>query len=272
MTQELNRLNHYPDFANNNGINIAIDFIQHDNLPPGFDARQTARMHVKFGAGSGFVVRHGRLYYNPNANINLEVVRPAQRNARIQEIYDDPTRGLGLGLGAFYKQIAQSYLNIPKPVTDEFLKQQSNYQIQRVPRRIVNRPVTSKVSNERWAIDLIDMQAYNPVVNAQRKYIFTCVDNFSGKVWARGITNRHNDVLDSSIPNALASICEESHTFPSLIQGDSEFAVGGIALWCRNHHIKVIKTLSYTPQSNGRVERMNQEIRKKNQSRLYPQQ
>jgi transposase InsO family protein len=148
-------------------------------------------------------------------------------------------------------------------VTDAFLRRQSNYQVQRAPRRIVNKSITSKVANERWAIDLIDMTRYSPVVNAQRKYRFTCVDNFSGRVWARGITNRNNTAAGDSIPAALASICNEANTHPRTIQGDSEFAVGGIAAWCRAHNIKVIKTLTYTPQSNGKVERMNQEIRKR---------
>ena len=262
-TQELNRLNHYPEFTTNAGIQNIIHFINNNQLPAGLNARQSARFQQKFGAGSGFVVIHGRLHYNPNAQINLEVVSPNQRQQKIQQIYDDPQRGLGVGLGAFYKQIALSYLNIPKPVTDAFLRRQSNYQVQRAPRRIVNKPVTSKVANERWAIDLIDMTRYSPVVNAQRKYIFTCVDNFSGRVWARGITNRNNTAAGDSIPAALASICNEANTHPRSIQGDSEFAVGGIAAWCRAHNIKVIKTLTYTPQSNGKIERMNQEIRKK---------
>ena len=62
-TQELNRLNHYPEFTTNAGINAVIEFINDGALPAGLNARQSARYQQKFGAGSGFEVANGRLYY-----------------------------------------------------------------------------------------------------------------------------------------------------------------------------------------------------------------
>ena len=83
-------------------------------------ARQRTGYNKKFGDESGLQVRDNKLYYNPNENINLEVIKSINRVEKIQEIYDDIQRGLGVGLGSFYHQITLSYLNIPKQITDSF--------------------------------------------------------------------------------------------------------------------------------------------------------
>jgi hypothetical protein len=268
-SRELKRLNHYPEFKTNNGIDSIINFIQNGINPANLNARQIARFNTKFGAGSGFVVNvvngNHTLFYNPNANINLEVVRPTQRDNVIQSIYDDIQRGLGTGLGQFYHQIAMSYLNIPKTLTDDFLRKQGDYIVAKIPYKLVNKPITSKVPNERWGVDLINMNAYNiPGVNGNKQFILTVVDYFSGKVFARALNNNQNSVARPSISNAINDICvNEAHTFPHIIQADSEFSVGAFLQWCNLNNIQLIKTTSYTPVSNGKVERMNREIRKK---------
>jgi hypothetical protein len=44
-------------------------------MPPGLNEQQSHRLQEKFGAESGFAVHDRDLYYNPNNNINLDVVR-----------------------------------------------------------------------------------------------------------------------------------------------------------------------------------------------------
>jgi len=207
-TQQLKKFNHYLDFKTENGIDNIINFINDGILPDGLTARQRTGYNKKFGDESGFQVRDNKLYYNPNENINLEVIKPINRVEKIQEIYDDIRRGLGVGLGSFYHQITLSYLNIPKQMTDSFLKKQGDYIVGRVPHKLVNKPITSKVCNERWGIDLIDMEAYyNPTVNGQNKYILTAVDYFSGRVFARPLLNRNNNNAHPTLSNALNDIC-----------------------------------------------------------------
>ena len=265
-TENLMRFNHY-DFTNV-GIDNAINFINWGVVPPGLDARQDAAFQTKFGPHTGFISRvvhgHAELFYNPNPNFNLEVVRPNNTQARIQAVYDNPREGLGLGLGSFYKAVCLRYLNIKKAQTDLFLSSQGNYQVNRETRRVVNRPIVASVPNERWAVDLIDMRAYNiPGVNQSRQYIFTCIDFFSGKVWAVPISNRNNNALHPTLSTALDHIITTSHTTPGIIQCDSEFAQGEFAAYCAHNLIVLIRTTSYTPWSNGKVERVNREIRRK---------
>jgi len=108
-TTQLKTFNHYIEFRTNQGINEVINFIQQGVIPPGLNARQTNRFNQKFGPNSGFVVIQNRLHYNPNPQINLEVVRPQMRLNRIQSVYNDISRGIGKGLNSFYHEVCSTY-------------------------------------------------------------------------------------------------------------------------------------------------------------------
>ena len=269
-TENLIRFNHY-DFSNV-GIDNAINFINWGVVPPGLDARQDAAFQTKFGPHTGFISRvvhgHAELFYNPNPNFNLEVVRPNNTQARIQLIYNDPRQGQGMGLSAFYKAVCLHYLNIKKAQTDLFLSSQGDYQVTRETHRQVNKPIMSSVPNERAGVDLIIMTPYNvPGVNGNGNQvaIFTYIDFFSGKVCARPLSSRNNSAALPALSNALDHIIHNDlgGTYPAIIQADSEFNQGDFAAYCALHLIVLIQTTSYTPWSNGKIERENRELRRK---------
>jgi hypothetical protein len=95
-SQEKIKLNHYPEFKTDKGINDIIKYIKDKILPSGLNKRQKARYLEKYD-DKDFKVLNGKLFYNPSDKLNLEVVKPVDREKRIKEIYDDPKRGLGLG-------------------------------------------------------------------------------------------------------------------------------------------------------------------------------
>ena len=264
-TQEIKKINAYR--MTNADINDVIAFINSGYVlfPVGLNARQRARLNQKFGAGTGFIVAGGELTYNPNPNINLPVARPAQIPNILQNIYDLDNEGLGKGLETFYKSVSSQYLNIQKTLTDDFLRRQGDYMVAKVPQKqTTNAPIVTSVPNERWGIDLIDMSQYVSVPNQQKRYIMTVVDYFSGKCWARALANRNNNGAQPTLSNAINHICvNEAHTFPHIIQVDNEFAMGSFRTWCQNNNVRLIATSPYTPNSNGKVERMNREIRRK---------
>ncbi len=53
----------------------------------------------------------------------------------------------------------------------------------------------------------------------------------------------------------MIKICDESNTKPKIIQADngSEFK-GDFSEWTKDNKIDLIKTLSYSPTSNGLIE------------------
>ncbi|NDB81572.1 MAG: transposase [Alphaproteobacteria bacterium] len=295
-TRQLKKLNHYKDFQTDQGINNIMHFVENQQYPAGLNTRQKLAYSRKYGQNSGFVFERRNqsevLYYRPqlpnrepNEAINLEVVKPSQRTQKMQEIYDDIRKGLGTGLTAFYHQVAMKYLNIRKQDSNAFLKKQGDYLVGVIPKKKVSKPIIASAPNQRWGVDLIDMNAYLPAkprnnrprpanANNNMQYIFTCVDYFSGKVFAKAIPNRANgrdhpdpnnqieneDTLSDALDHIINN---ESHTTPRIIQADSEFCQGSFKQRCAQRNITLIKTTSYTPTSNGKVERANREIRKK---------
>jgi hypothetical protein len=123
------------------------------------------------------------LYYRPQTNedgdyrINLEVVKPNERKSKIKEIYNDITKGLSKGLNAFYSAISKQYLGIYRKETSEFLKNQGDYQITRPIRKVINKPILSKIPNERWGIDEIKLVKYKDD-NSQFQFILNLVEKY----------------------------------------------------------------------------------------------
>jgi hypothetical protein len=115
-------------------------------------------------------------------------------------------------------------------------------------------------------MDLMDLNFWkfagnNPIHNAQNRFVFVCVDYFSKKVWARPLREK----TAISVLNVFKNICQTSHTFPHLLQSDNglEFNNNLMKDFCQEQAINHIFVKSYTPTSNGLVERMNQEIIKR---------
>ncbi len=270
-SNNLKTLNNYPEFNSTAGINAIQQFILSPANARIYPAsvntnRKKQRYRDKFDGRSGFVVQNARLYYRkPNAGINLEVVYPNEREQKIRGIYNDITKGLGTGLAQFYGQVAMHFLNIKKTDTDAFLRKQGDYVVGRLTKKQINAPIIAKKSNERWGIDLIDMTAYTENNENAPKWILTCVDYYSSKVFARHMPNK----TLATIVIKMQDICQSNNTFPRMLQADGEFHAGNpnqanvLKQWCERNSIEFIKTLSYTPTSNGKIERMNREIRKK---------
>jgi hypothetical protein len=159
-------------------------------------------------------------------------------------------------------------LNIKKADTDAFQKRQGDYNVTREPHRHVNKPILASVPNERAGVDLIIMTPYNvPGINGNGNQIaiFTYIDYFSGKVGCAPLSSRNNSAAQPALSNALDHIIHHDFagTYPAVIQADSEFNQGDFAAYCALHLIVLIQTTSYTPWSNGKIERENREIRRK---------
>jgi hypothetical protein len=264
MSRALKKLNHYPEFKTEEGIQSVIQFIESGTYPP-LNRRQGNAFHTRYS--KDFIVKPKNrklvLYYRPNPDIFIEVVNPNEKESKIKEIYDNIKLGLGTGLLAFYHQVAMHYLPITKAETTAFLKKQGDFLVNRQPHDVINHPILATVPNERWGMDITYFQRYPKNINGGYIYLFVCIDYFSGKVWARGLKTRTNDSQEHEIVDAFSSICEEANTYPHIVQSDHEFTKGALAVYCKSHDIRQYKTTSYSPVSNGKVERMNRTIRGK---------
>jgi hypothetical protein len=206
-----------------------------------------------------FKIEGDKLVYIP---LNLIVVGDDERNDVLLKIYKDITQGVGQGISTFYNRIREKYLNIRRKDVSEFLKSQKIYQITRPQNHKINKPILSTSPNERWGIDCISMTSYansNGGIDRGMKFILTVVDYFSRKVWLRPLKTQ----TAFNVRNALINIVAETKTYPKIIQADngSEFAKE-TSMWMEENNITYIKTLSYSPESNGLVEGKNKIVRK----------
>ena len=273
MARDLKRINAYPEFRTTAGIDGVRTAVL-AGMPPAGTPNQQARFTAKFLNPSWAVnnapapAGHGanRLRYRPDAGINLLVAYPDEKQALMALVYNDNRRGLGVGLQAFYSQVAMSYLNIKKTETDAFLRGQGDYQLAKIPHKQVISPIVAKAPNERWGMDLIDM-SFGPLANRTHRYILTVIDYFSGYVWARRLTNKTPVSVRANLSNIITSTFPigSSNTYPHILQTDSgaEFRNAILNAYATQNQIRHIFTTSYSPESNGKVERANREIRKK---------
>jgi hypothetical protein len=190
------------------------------------------------------------------------VIPDGERNGVLLKIYKDLKQGVGQGIDIFYNRVRDKYLNVKRKDVSDFLKSQKVYQITRPQQHIENKPVLATSPNERYGIDCINMVSYassNGGVDRGIKFISTVVDYFSREVWLRPLQTQ----TAVNVRNALVNIVQETTTYPKIIQADnsSEFKAE-TSKWMSDNNIVYIKTLSYSPESNGLVEGKNKIVRK----------
>jgi IS30 family transposase len=224
-------------------------------MPPRLDTNKKIRHFLtKF---QGFIVENNKLYYQDTEH-KLEVLKRADIDNKLRELYNNQDFSVGSGQTSLYFKVRDMYLNIKRNDVAEFLKKQPSYQMSRNTRHHINRPIRASQANERFVIDLIDVG--EDYVDNGYRYILTCVDYFTRYVWCEALRTK----TAIAVRDAMQTIVHRAgDTYPSIIQSDNggEFQ-GELLDWMREHNITHIKTLSYTPQSNGLVENANGQIRK----------
>jgi len=277
MIRNLSSINAYPEFRTGAGVDMVRQAVLTNTVPAHLTNQQANRFTQKFLNNEWAVTLlhhtqrgnanhpNTRLKYVPpstNPVINLLVSYPDERQVFMNRIFSDKRRGFGTGLQSFYHQISLTHLNIQKRYTDEYLEGKGDYQVQKQPSRKINRPIKASRSNERWGIDMTHM-----IVGNAHRYIFTCVDYFSGYLWTRKTTRVTKQVIADTLEDIITSNMPQGAggNAPGIIQSDNggEFVNDIMNDLMENYNITHIKTTSYHPKSNGKVERKNREIRKK---------
>lgn len=250
MFRSLNALK----FTDENIENIK-NYILTRQLPVKLNAFEKQRFITNF---KDFVVEDGKLIYQPK---HLEVIKESDIDETLKQLYNNPVYGLGTGIKTFYNSVTGKYLNIPRKKVREFLETKTTYQLTKPEPLPSNKPVFATYSNQRWATDLVDVKLYAGY-NNNYKFILTAIDFFSKKAFAVGI-------FDNTAPNVIKGfetiISDQAEgTTPNYLQADNgpEFTSKLFNEWCQRKNIKLIHTLSYTPQSNGLIENFNGQLRK----------
>jgi putative transposase len=146
---------------------------------------------------------------------------------------------------------------ITKRQVQNFLNSQEVHQIYyKTPIRKTTKPNTVKKNNTMISIDLMDLSNYE--TKKGNKWIFTAIDNHNRRGFAQEMKNKDiNNILV-----VLKSLVKYYNPLKILrCDNGSEFTNKKFVDLMKLMKIKIIYSKSYTPQSNGLVERFNESLK-----------
>lgn len=150
--------------------------------------------------------------------------------------------------------LAKQY-GIKKKTVADFLKQQPDYQVMQAKKKEKKTNTMVRYKPGYIQIDLIDV---TPLESDEAKYLLTCVDIFTRKLWAFPLENKSSD----DVAKQLSKLVKE-YKFLTTIQSDNgkEFQ-GRVAALLDRNNIKHILSTPGNPTTNAYVERANGTIKR----------
>jgi Integrase core domain len=150
--------------------------------------------------------------------------------------------------------LAKQY-GIKKKTVADFLKQQPDYQVMQAKKKEKKTNTMVRYKPGYIQIDLIDV---TPLESDEAKYLLTCVDIFTRKLWAFPLQNKSSD----DVAKQLSKLVKE-YKFLTTIQSDNgkEFQ-GRVAALLDRNNIKHILSAPGNPTTNAYVERANGTIKR----------
>jgi IS30 family transposase len=248
------KLNNY-DFTPKAMIKV-ISYLQDGKIP--INLKTDSQINKFKNRWDEFKIEDDKVIYK---KLNLEVVPPLEKEKKLEELYNDMKIGTGMGIKSFYNKVIQFYLNIKRKDVKEFLIKQYPYQLTKVPKKTINKPIISKFPNERWSCDLIDLSYYEGH-NKKRKYILTVIDYFSKYVFAVGIVNKEPKTIIKAFEEINKN--QSKNIYPIILQSDNgtEFKNEEFKTFCDNHNIRIVFNQTHSPTGNALVENFNKYLRK----------
>jgi transposase InsO family protein len=166
------------------------------------------------------------------------------------------------GRDRIYARLSKQYVGISRRAVMKVLKNQEVWQLLRRPhgpraKRAVRQPILAKQPWVRLQIDLIDMSRFSGH-NGSKKWGLTVVDVFSKRAWAIPLRDKSGRRVAKAFDDHV--LAEDA---PAVVQADNglEFRNHHFTELAARHGFKQVFSSSYSPQSNGCVERFNKTLK-----------
>eukprot|EP00116_Pleurobrachia_bachei_P005918 sb/3466180/ len=178
----------------------------------------------------------------------------------ITELYKDPNlSGAFAGRETFYRSLKERNPNTKRGKVNKELRSSDVYTLHKPVQKPRNyRRVFTKGINYLFQIDLCDMSKHVKDNNGF-KWIITCIDTFSKKLWAFKIKNK----TGASVLKALKPLIEKEKPKKIETDGGGEFKNAGFQSLLKKHGIKTYTIKS--PRKCSIVERVNRTLK----TRMY---
>lgn len=161
------------------------------------------------------------------------------------------------GVKREYGYISARYAGITREHVAEYIKGCLNcMKFEPIPKSEPLIPISAKTPFERVQMDLIDLK-WHQTKNRGFSYIINLVDCFSRYCFTK-------PVKEKSAEEVLKFLTEtfETYGYPSILQTDNgkEFKNSLVANFCSANKIRMVHGRPRHPQSQGKVERLNQTL------------
>jgi len=160
------------------------------------------------------------------------------------------------GIQSLYNYIAQDYYGITRKDVEEFLKTQPNYIIHQKR----TKPVLSSKPFKHIQIDLIDMRNYKSPKNKQVAWLFSAIDIFSRYAFVFGIPNKSSRTIAKNINKIFFAIDDIEN---ELKHYNPKYPNLKVSIIQSDNGAEFKNNKSYTPQSQGIIERFNGTLKKR---------
>jgi transposase InsO family protein len=163
-----------------------------------------------------------------------------------------------------YARLCKQYIGISRRAVMDALRNQEVWQLLRQPHRprakhVVRQPILAKRPWSRVQIDLIDMSRWANW-NHGKHWALTAVDVFTKQAFAVPL----RDKTAARVAKALEDhVLDEHDEVPTIVQSDNggEFRNHEFAELAARRGFRQVFSASYSPQSNGCVERFNHTLK-----------
>ena len=194
-------------------------------------------------------------------NVSLDgkiVVAKENISEVVKREYSDPKIGM-VGRDKLFERLSKLYIGISRRQIAEVLRDIPAHTLtQPVFTKRVTKPIVVLKKDIQWQMDLIDMAKYE-TENKGYKYALNIIDLFTKQLISIPLKNKEG----STIARELQKIFANGST-PKVLQSDngSEFKNKQMEDLSKQHSITQVFSKSYTPQSQGGIERCNQTLKK----------
>jgi transposase InsO family protein len=238
-------------------VNEAVVFLSKGQLPPRLcGAESRARFRRRWDSFSVVMSDDQQLLFHGGRQ-----VVPLEDVSRIvSEAYRNPaTTG---GRDRMWKRLSTKYIGISRRNVMNVLRNEEVWQLLKQPngpkaQQNVRQPILAKQPLQRIQIDLIDMSRFAGS-NSGKHWALTAIDIFTKKGYAIPLADK---------TSARVSAAFEEHILeggvPTVVMSDNgtEFRNHDFKELERRHGFKQVFSSSYSPSSNGCVERFNKTLK-----------
>ena len=195
--------------------------------------------------------------FNRGKLLSLPIIPPSLREDLIKEVHDKPMKGNHTGETRTYLKLANivSWPNMRKEIID-YVK--SCEKCQKIKPANVKYGKILHNTSEPQLMQKVCTDVLGPLkVNGQETFILTMIDSFSKFMFMKAVKSVNTGTVTTLLNEIIAGYPAPKKLFTDQA---TYFMSNDLKAYCEEHGIELEHAITYTPSTNGLIERPNQWI------------